>query len=57
MNEQEIRKSERTKIVGFIRAVATDLRRLGNGYDAKFLDEIIFVLTSPEWDEDTMSRN
>lgn len=57
MNEQEIRKSERTKIVGFIRAVATDLRRLGKGYDAKFLDEIIFVLSSPEWDEDTKSRN
>lgn len=57
MNEQEIRRSERNKIIGFIREVAVDIRRLGNEYDAKFLDEIIQVLNSPDWDTDTLSRN
>ena len=53
MNEQEIRRHERSKVVALLTRVATDLRKLGNGYDAKFIDEIIKHLNSPDWENDT----
>lgn len=53
MNEQEIRRHERNKVIALLRGVATDIRRLGNDFDAKFIDEIIKLLSSPDWEQDT----
>ena len=53
MNEQQIRDDERNKIVRYITAVAEDLRKFDNSYDAMFLDEIAEVLTHPEWPSKT----
>jgi hypothetical protein len=53
MNEQEIRRHERSKVLALLAKVATDIRLLGQGYDAKFIDEIIKILSSPNWETDT----
>jgi hypothetical protein len=53
MNEQEIRRHERSKVIALLSKVAVDIRLLGQGYDAKFLDEVIKILNSPNWETDT----
>jgi len=53
MTEQQIRDNERLKIVTYIRAVAEDLKKFDNDYDAAFLYEISEVLTHPDWPSKT----
>ena len=57
MNEQEIRNNERNKVVALIRTVAVDIRKMGKDFDAKFLDELVLILTSPNWENDTKGWN
>ncbi len=53
MNEQQIRDHERSKVVAYLRRMASDLRKFDKSRDAVFLDEAINFLEHPNWVNDT----